>query len=136
MKKSLPIVLAFALFAFIGSSALAQTFDYPVKGKQGFNLTEKTRDGLHITYNVGQVTLNQLNYRGEDMCEVSISSVSLPNDEGMPNLRDPSLRRRGRMLRVPAPLRRRFDEAAGRVPRQQARDRGRSRAQHDGAGRE
>ena len=86
MKKSLPIVLAFALFAFIGSSALAQTFDYPVKGKQGFNLTEKTRDGLHITYNVGQVTLNQLNYRGEDMCEVSISSVSLPNDEGMPNL--------------------------------------------------
>ncbi len=96
MKKSLPIVLAFALFAFIGSSALAQTFDYPVKGKQGFNLTEKTRDGLHITYNVGQVTLNQLNYRGEDMCEVSISSVSLPNDEGMPNLPAES-----RMMAIP-----------------------------------
>ena len=54
MKKLLPIVLALALVVSIGSIALAQTFTYPLKGKQGFNLTEKTRDGLHITYNLGQ----------------------------------------------------------------------------------
>ena len=96
MKKSLPFVLAFVLFTLIGNTALAQTFDYPVKGKQGFNLTEKTRDGLHISYNVGQVTLNQLTYRGEEMSEVSISAVSLPNDEGMPNLPTES-----RMMAIP-----------------------------------
>ena len=65
MKKSLPIALAFVLFALIGNTALAQTFDYPVKGKQGFALTEKTRSGLHITYNVGQVSINAINYRCE-----------------------------------------------------------------------
>lgn len=32
MKKPLPIVLVFALFAFIGNIAMAQTFDYPVLG--------------------------------------------------------------------------------------------------------
>ena len=86
MKKLLLTLVAFAMAALMGHNAMAQTFDYPVKGKQGFNLTEKTRDGLHISYNVGQVTLNQLTYRGEEMSEVSISAISLPNDEGLPNL--------------------------------------------------
>jgi len=96
MKKILLTVLAIGVLALTGASALAQTFDYPVKGKQGFNLTEKTRDGLHISYNVGQVTLNQLTYRGEEMSEVSIPAVSLPNDAGMPNLPAES-----RMMAIP-----------------------------------
>ena len=86
MKKFLPIVLAFALFAFIGNTAIAQTFDYPVKGKQGFSLTEKTRDGLHITYNLGRMSLNQLSYRGEEMSEITISGVAIPANAGSPNL--------------------------------------------------
>ena len=96
MKKSLLTLLAIAIVALMGNYAVAQTFDYPVKGKQGFNLTEKTRDGLHISYNVGQVTLNQLTYRGEEMSEVTISAVSLPNDAGMPNLPAES-----RMMAIP-----------------------------------
>ena len=96
MKKSLPIVLAFALIAFIGNTVLAQTFNYPVKGKQGFNLTEKTRDGLHISYNVGQVTLNTLQYRGEEMSEVSINTIAIPSEAGKPNLPADS-----RMMAIP-----------------------------------
>ena len=96
MKKSLPIALALVLLAFFGSTAMAQTFDYPVKGKQGFNLTEKTRDGLHITYNVGQVTLNQLNYRGEEMSEVAIKALAIPSEAGKPNLPADS-----RMMAIP-----------------------------------
>ena len=96
MKKSLSFVLAFVLFALIGNTALAQTFDYPVKGKQGFALTEKTRSGLHITYNVGQVSLNAINYRGEEMNEVSIKAVAIPNDAGKPNLPADS-----RMMAIP-----------------------------------
>ncbi len=96
MKKSLLTLLAIAMIALMGNYAVAQTFDYPVKGKQGFNLTEKTRDGLHISYSVGQVTLNQLNYRGEEMSEVSIKAIAIPNDEGKPNLPIDS-----RMLAIP-----------------------------------
>ena len=96
MKKSLPIVLAFALIAFIGNTVLAQTFNYPVKGKQGFNLTEKTRDGLHISYNVGQVTLNTIQYRGEEMSEVSINTIAIPSEAGKPNLPADS-----RMMAIP-----------------------------------
>ena len=86
MKKSLPILLAIAIIAFFGNIALAQTFTYPVKGKQGFQLTEKTRDGLHISYNLGQMSLSQLSYRGEEMSEISISAITLPNNAGCPNL--------------------------------------------------
>ena len=96
MKKSLSIALAFALLAFIGTTALAQTFNYPVKGQQGFNLTEKTRDGLHISYNLGQMSLSQINYRGEEMSEISISSIAIPADAGKPNLPADS-----RMMAIP-----------------------------------
>ena len=96
MKKSLSFALAFTLFAFIGNIALAQTFNYPVKGKQGFALTEKTRSGLHISYNLGQMSLSQLNYRGEDMSEITISAIALPNNAGCPNLPTES-----RMMAIP-----------------------------------
>ena len=96
MRKLLPVALAFVLLAFFGSVTMAQTFDYPIKGKQGFNLTEKTRDCLHISYNVGQVTLNQLNYRGEEMSEVAIKAIAIPNEAGKPNLPGES-----RMMAIP-----------------------------------
>ena len=96
MKRSLPIALAIALLAFVGNTAMAQTFNYPIKGKQGFNLTEKTRDGVHITYNLGQMSLNQLSYRGEEMSEISIKAIGLPADAGLPNLPTES-----RMMAIP-----------------------------------
>ncbi|MBO7617738.1 MAG: T9SS type A sorting domain-containing protein [Bacteroidales bacterium] len=95
MKKSLLTVLAIML-ALTGSIAMAQTFNYPVKGKQGFALTQKTRDGLHISYNLGQMSLSQLNYRGEEMSEITISAIALPNNAGCPNLPTES-----RMIAIP-----------------------------------
>ena len=86
MRKSLFTLLAIALVTLLGNQSVAQTFNYPVKGKQGFNLTEKTRDGLHISYNLGQMSLSQLNYRGEELSEISISAISIPADAGSPNL--------------------------------------------------
>ena len=88
--------MAFAIIVVFGDLAMAQTFDYPVKGKQGFNLTEKTRDGLHITYNLGQMSLSQLNYRGEAMSEISITAVTIPANAGSPNLPAES-----RMMAIP-----------------------------------
>ena len=79
MKKSLLTVLAIML-ALTGGIAMAQTFNYPIKGKQGFALTEKTRDGLHINYNLGQMSLSQINYRGEEMSEISITDITIPSE--------------------------------------------------------
>ena len=91
--RSLLIVTVLALFANV---AMAQTYTYPVKGKQGFSVSQKTRDGMHISYELGQFTLNQMNYRGEDMSEISISGIVLPNTAGSPNLPTES-----RMLAIP-----------------------------------
>ncbi|MBO7460027.1 MAG: T9SS type A sorting domain-containing protein [Bacteroidales bacterium] len=87
------IVVVLALFANV---TMAQTYTYPVKGKQGFSVSQKTRDGMHISYELGQFTLNQMNYRGEDMSEITISGIVLPNTEGCPNLPTDS-----RMLAIP-----------------------------------
>ncbi len=89
-------MLAIAALAFIANLTMAQTFDYPVKGKQGFNLTEKTRGGLHISYNLGQMSLSQIDYRGEAMSEISIASITIPADAGSPNLPTDS-----RMMAIP-----------------------------------
>ena len=96
MKKSLFTLLSIVLVTLLGKTSVAQTFDYPLKGKQGFNLTEKTRDGLHISYNLGQMSLSQLNYRGETMSEISISAIAIPADAGSPNLPTES-----RMMAIP-----------------------------------
>ena len=95
MKKTLS-TLVFALLTLMANTVMAQTFNYPVKGKQGFSLTEKTRDGLHISYNLGQMSLNQIDYRGEAMSEISITALAIPADAGSPNLPTDS-----RMMAIP-----------------------------------
>lgn len=95
MKKSLLTVLAI-MFAWTAGTAMAQTFNYPVKGQQGFALTEKTRNGLHISYNLGQMSLNQIDYRGEAMSEISIKAIAIPTNAGSPNLPTDS-----RMMAIP-----------------------------------
>ena len=96
MKKSLRIALAIVAVALWGTAAMAQTFDYPVRGKQGFSLTEKNRDGLHLSYEVGQVSFNSIDFRGEALTEVNIKAVAIPNDAGKPNLPTDS-----RMMAIP-----------------------------------
>ena len=86
MKKSFFSILAIALLALTTGFATAQTFTYPVKGEKGFSLTEKTRGNVAISYNLGEFSFNNLNYRGEDMSEIAISAITLPNNAGCPNL--------------------------------------------------
>ena len=86
MKKYFTRAIAIAVLALTANIAMAQTYTYPVKGQQGFSLNDKTRDGMRISYELGSFTLDQLNYRGEEMSEISINAISIPNDEGLPNL--------------------------------------------------
>ena len=86
MKRSFIKTLAIALLALTTSYAAAQTFSYPIKGEKGFSLTEKTRGNIAISYNLGEFSFNNLNYKGEDMSEILISAITLPNNAGCPNL--------------------------------------------------
>ena len=94
--KALRLVPIMMLLGMGMGIAMAQTFTYPVKGKQGFSLSEKTRNGLRLNYNLGQFSLKPIDSRGESMSEISISGIVLPNEEGYPNLPVES-----RMLAVP-----------------------------------
>ena len=78
-------MLAIALLAMTANLALAQTYTFPVKGTQGFSMTNKTRDGARINYELGQFSLEQINYRGEEMSEISIKAISIPCDAGLPS---------------------------------------------------
>ena len=96
MKKTLLQLLAVAILALTANLAVAQTYTFPVRGSQGFSLTQSTKDGARINYELGQFSLSQINYRGEEMSEISINAISIPNDAGLPNLPMES-----RMIAVP-----------------------------------
>lgn len=86
MGKELLRIIAIVLVVFSANMAMAQTYTYPAKGKDGFTLTQKRMDGVSINYNMSQFTLNSLNYRGEEMSEISMNAITLPNVAGCPNL--------------------------------------------------
>lgn len=96
MKKHFTGMVALLVLVMSTCMAMAQTFTYPVKGAQGFQLTEKTRDGLRISYNLGEFTMSQVEAKGEAMSEISIKGIVLPNVAGSPNLPTES-----RMMAIP-----------------------------------
>ncbi len=86
MKKTLLQLLAIAFLVLTANMAVAQTYTFPVRGTQGFTLTHSTRNGARVNYELGQFSLSQINYRGEEMSEISINAICIPNDAGLPNL--------------------------------------------------
>ena len=86
MKNNFTKLIVMMFLVLSTGIVMAQTYTYPVKGQQGFTLTEKNRNGMHISYQLGQFTLDQLNYRGEAMSEISIKGIVIPNKAGCPNL--------------------------------------------------
>lgn len=96
MRRNLLRLVAIVSVVFTANMALAQSFTYPTKGEDGYTLTQKRMDGINISYNMSQFTLNSLNYRGEEMSEISISAITLPSAAGCPNLPSDS-----RMMAIP-----------------------------------
>lgn len=96
MKKYFTRITVLMVLMLTTGIAMAQTYTYPVKGQQGFSLTQKNRDGMHINYELGSFTLSEVNSRGEAMSEISIKGIVLPNTAGCPNLPAES-----RMMAIP-----------------------------------
>ncbi|MBO6025645.1 MAG: T9SS type A sorting domain-containing protein [Bacteroidales bacterium] len=96
MKRVFTISIALMVLALMAITTISQTFTFPVEGSQGFSMTHKTRDGARITYELGQFSLSPISYRGEEMSEISIKGIVLPNTAGSPNLPTES-----RMMAIP-----------------------------------
>lgn len=86
MKQNNLLIIVLMLIAASFPSAKAQTFNYPTKGTKGFSIGNKTKGNIEINYNLGSFSFDPLNYKGEEMAEISLGSICLPNDEGCPNL--------------------------------------------------
>ncbi|MCK9302609.1 MAG: C25 family cysteine peptidase [Bacteroidales bacterium] len=43
-------------------------------------------DGITVSYSLSDFSLQQLNYKGEALSEISMSEMTIPNEAGMPNL--------------------------------------------------
>lgn len=83
MKKLLFIVS----FALCVLSAGAQKYAYSdAWGKAGFNLTDTRSNGVQVIYSVPSFSLDDFQVNGETMKDITINGITLPNDEGMPNL--------------------------------------------------
>ena len=86
MKRNFTRFIAIVILALTANIVMAQTYTFPVKGTQGFTMTQASRDGAHISYQLGQFSLSQIEYRGEEMSEISIKAISIPCDAGLPSL--------------------------------------------------
>lgn len=96
MKHYFTRIIVLTILMLSTGMIMAQTYSYPIKGQQGFALTEKSKDGLHLTYELGQFSMSQVEYRGEELSEISIKAITIPNEAGLPNLPSES-----RMLAIP-----------------------------------
>lgn len=55
----------------------------------GFQIIEQKSNSININFNISKLDLSSLEYKGEEMHEVGIKGIVIPNDKGMPNV--PSL---------------------------------------------
>lgn len=55
----------------------------------GFQIIEQKSNSININFNISKLDLSSLDYKGEEMHEVGIKGIVIPNDKGMPNV--PSL---------------------------------------------
>ena len=85
MKKHNSIYVAL-LLTLISFQSTAQTFSYPTKDVKGLSIVAETKGNIEFDYNLGSFSFNNLNYKGEDMSEITISAITLPNNPGCPNL--------------------------------------------------
>ncbi|MCK9302610.1 MAG: C25 family cysteine peptidase, partial [Bacteroidales bacterium] len=76
-KKFILQGLILVVLFFAGLLSNAQEFSYT---------DMRSANGITVNLSVPQFSMESLNYKGEEMQEISISAIILPNDAGLPNL--------------------------------------------------
>ncbi len=85
--KYLSIVAVFLLFMGFNSMVTGQVIAFDdAWGDEGFNLVSQDVSGVEIVYSIRNMALNDITIEGENMKNIHISGIFLPNDAGAPNL--------------------------------------------------
>lgn len=86
MKKSFLQFFSLLLLIFAFGGVSAQTYSFPDVANQGLRVVSETRSAITLDYGVQEFSLNSLTYKGETMSEITMRAMTIPGDEGHPNL--------------------------------------------------
>ena len=84
MRKIYGLILFGLFISFIGR---AEDINYTNSwGKSGLSVVSQSNQSVELNFSIQSFGINTVRINGEDMVEVSLPEVFLPNDEGAPNL--------------------------------------------------
>ena len=84
MKKTVVLIFVFLLMN-LALFSKGITYD-DAWSEAGFNLNRVSDSGVEITFSIEEFNLQDVRINGEDMQNIILPNIFLPNDEGMPNL--------------------------------------------------
>ena len=71
---------------FIGLLLCMSLYSFKSSAQQMTYSDLRSGNGISVDYSIPNYSFNSINYKGEDMKEISFPGFFIPNDEGMPNL--------------------------------------------------
>jgi len=88
MRKNTFVMLSVFIFLlFVSQSVFSETIRFQGNwGNPGVSLISSSNQGVEIVYSLQEMSLDKMTLEGEEMYNISIPGVWLPNDEGAPNL--------------------------------------------------
>ena len=87
MKNFNYLLSVIIIVLFFVNISVAQKVSYSDSwGNQGFQITKENTIGVNVNYSITEFTFANTNIKGEEMKNIFLHGVMLPNDEGAPDL--------------------------------------------------
>ena len=80
------LCLALMMLGIAANAQEVRNFTFNHQGKTGIRMIEQTRGNVAIEYNLDAMSLTTFTYNGEEMQNIGIADISLPNEKGLPNV--------------------------------------------------
>lgn len=80
------LCLALVMLSIAATAQEVRTFSFNHEGKKGLQLKNQTRGNVTLEYNLDEMSLTTFTYNGEEMQNIGIADISLPNAKGLPNV--------------------------------------------------
>lgn len=80
------LCLALLMLGLAANAQEVRNFTFNHEGKTGIQMIEQTRGNVALEYNLDAMSLTSFTYNGEEMQNIGIADISLPNEKGLPNV--------------------------------------------------